>query len=53
MEKIIKVYYQWLVGKTIKIASLAGPGNYKVENVATIMNLDEETLIITLKRLVK
>ena len=53
MEKIAILYYLWLVGKTIKIASLAGPGSYTVENVTATRNMDEETLIITLKKKVK
>lgn len=53
MEKIAILYYLWLVGKTIKIANLAGPGNYKVDSVTTSKSMEEETLLIVLKRTAK
>jgi len=47
------LFYLWLVGKTIKISSLAGPGNYEVQEVVVDRSLDDEFLTITLKRKIK
>lgn len=50
MGKIIILFYLWLVGKTIKIANLAGPNKYIVDKVTVSRDLGTELVIITLKR---